>query len=557
MADTGKAVDKTETKAETKIDDAEGAKKGAEKGGGWLDDIEMGVQLTEEQVTSLKRQFELNKVGKGKVSKIPLNKVRKVMERAGLEMREQELNRMINLADIVCGDEDFLTWHQLENLATNKVDVNMLFQLFQFANTDTEFERVEFFLDVDEMFNLFQKIGLDKTKEEIDKAVNDLDDKGDRDGKIDWEEFLSVCGILLGSAVAVDQNDPDGTDFNQLRDSTQRMKENMSNTKAVKRELARLIVKKKAEIEAKIKDTTLEDIRGLLKKEWDDKDTLELGLLDNKKDNFLELAKLLEENDKEKQDLCKRFTDTCAERDMVRDSIDQKREGFRQRFKQHFTSFDQIFQMISAIDEGATVVNKGLEAVEGEEVEAQKIWEQCKEYEIAPKVSASNDCADFLRNQTMVISEIKTKMEMMQRERDKYEDMIAEEMERTKAKRMECVVLNMQITNLESTQLVIEMKYQEQSILTQTLGKELEDKEGDTDSKKVKGLRNTVFQFNEEKEVIVEQVAEVQMKLRQATTRQQAMSLKCDQLNIELGELKILLEQSLAVDNKWFDHEDH
>ena len=52
----------------------------------------------------------------------------------------------------------------------------------------------------------------------------------------------------------------------------------------------------------------------------------------------------------------------------------------------------------------------------------------------------------------------------------------------------------------------IESKYQEQSILSSTLQKELDEKMADTEGKKVKALRNTVFQFNEEKTVIVDQV---------------------------------------------------
>merc|ERR1740130_1875159 len=101
------------------------------------------------------------------------------------------------------------------------------------------------------------------------------------------------------------------------------------------------------------------------------------------------------------------------------------------------------------------------------------------------------DKYEDIRNQALVIDEIKTKMQMMQRERDKYEDMIAAEMLKNKEKRVECVKLNMKITNLESRQLAIQGKF-----LDQTLGKELGDKLKDTDSKKVKGLKNTVFQFN-------------------------------------------------------------
>jgi len=503
--------------------------------------------ITKEQKEALKRQFELHKAGKGM---LPLAKVRKCIERANIIIREEELSRMIKLADIVCDDEDLLTVGQLINLARNQVDVNMLHKLFNYANTNTEMERVEFFLDTDEIYDLFQKLGLDRSKEEILKAIDDLDDKGDRDGRIDWEEFLSICSSLLGAQIAVDKNDPDGTDFNQLRDSTNRMKENLVNTHTVVKELNQLIREKKKEIEKRIKDTTLEDIRGVLKKEWDQKDVLEIAILDNKKANFEELTKLLNENDKEKGDLKTRFLQSIGQRDQTRGDIDAKREEFRTRFKKHFTSFQMIMDMLDEISDGAKVVTDGLAAVDADEEEMQNTYVSIAEFETAPKVSNSSDPKDFVKNQSMVINEIKTKMQMMQRERDKYEDMIEAEMVKNQVRRIECVKLNMRITNLETKQLSFESKYQEQSILSQTLAKELKEKTDDTDSKKIKGLKNTVFQFNEEKTVVVEQVEDTRSKLRQAQSRYTQMHHKVSQLNIELGELKILLEHCTRVSTR-------
>lgn len=496
---------------------------------------------------ALQRQFDVNKAAKGL---LPLAKVRKVLERANIQMREQDLARMIKLADIVCDDEDLLSFTQLNNLALNKVDVNMLHKLFNYANTDTEFERVEFFLDTNEVFEIFSKLGLDRTKADIQKAIDDLDDSGDADGRIDWEEFLSISSILLGASVAVDKSDPDGTDFNQLRDSTNRMKENLVNTGFVVRELSSKIKEKKAEIAKRIKDTTLEDIRKVLKKEWDDKDTLEIGILDNKKANFKEIEKLLNENDKEKDDLKKRFRDCCSERDGVRGNIDLRREEFRSKFKQHFTNFKMIIALLAEINEGASTVRKQLVGVEQQDDELIDVWGKTVQFEVAPNVTQSGKAIEYIRNQALVIDEIKTKMQMMQRERDKYEDMIAAEMLKNKEKRVECVKLNMKITNLESRQLAIQGKFQEQSILNQTLGKELGDKLKDTDSKKVKGLKNTVFQFNEEKAVVIQQVEDTKSKLRQAKQRYGEMHAKVNQLNIELGELKILLEACTRVENQ-------
>ena len=40
---------------------------------------------------------------------------------------------------------------------------------------------------------------------------------------MDWEEFLTVSGNLLGAFISIDKADPDGTSFNQLRDATKDM----------------------------------------------------------------------------------------------------------------------------------------------------------------------------------------------------------------------------------------------------------------------------------------------------------------------------------------------
>jgi len=266
--------------------------------------------------------------------------------------------------------------------------------------------------------------------------------------------------------------------------------------------------------------------------------------------NFEELTKLLNENDKEKSDLKVRFTQSCTERDQTRGAIDQKREEFRTRFKTHFSSFKMIMDLLDEISDGAKVVTDGLAAVDGDEQDMQNIYATMEEFEVAPKVSNSEEAKDFVKNQSMVINEIKTKMQMMQRERDKYEDMIEAEMVKNQVKRIECVKLNMRITNLESKQLALESRFQEQNILSQTLAKELKERTEDTDSKKVKGLRNTVFQFNEEKTVVVDQVEDTRSKLRMAKLRYTQMNSKVSQLNIELGELKILLEGCARVQSR-------
>merc|ERR1711998_827341 len=150
-------------------------------------------------------------------------------------------------------------------------------------------------------------------------------------------------------------------------------------------------------------------------------------------------------------------------------------------------------------------------------------WKTTQEFELPPKVTTSDAALDYLNKQNSVMSEITTKMQMMQRERDKYEDMIAEEMEKNKQKAMES-------------------KLKDYTIQKQTLEVELEKKLKDTDSKKVKELKNTFFQFTEERDTVVDQVEEAKAQLKRTIKLLAAARTKAAQLNIELGELKIILE---------------
>merc|ERR1719409_1791806 len=101
--------------------------------------------------------------------------------------------------------------------------------------------------------------------------------------------------------------------------------------------------------------------------------------------------------------------------------------------------------------------------------EAKGVWKATVEYEKPPAVSTSDDALDYLNKQNSVMSEITTKMQMMQRERDKYEDMIADAMEENKKVRIECVNLNMNITNFETKQMAMEAKLKDVTIQNQTL----------------------------------------------------------------------------------------
>merc|ERR1719446_1896005 len=174
--------------------------------------------------------------------------------------------------------------------------------------------------------------------------------------------------------------------------------------------------------------------------------------------------------------------------------------------------------------------------------EANQVWKATQEFEKPPQVTTSHAALDYLNKQNSVMSEITTKMQMMQRERDKYEEMIEEEGAKNKEKRIECVNLNMKITNLETGQMALEAKYKDMKIQNVTLSAELKKKLADTDSKKVKELKNTVFQFSAEAEEVQAQVEESKAKLKKTETLLVKAKKKASQLNIELGELKILLE---------------
>lgn len=500
-----------------------------------MDDDELKPRLNEEQIRRLRQNFD--RYVRKEDNLLPENLLEKVIDLSKLELRESERKRLVEMAKMV---SEGVPWETLYTLANGWIDVNMLHTLFNEANTDTALERVEFFLDADEIFALMTKIGVEKTREEIDAQLDKLDK--DSDGRCDWEEFLTVATCLLGASVNVNKNDPDGTDFNQLRDSTKRMKANLLVTNDVVNEYDATIKKKKEEIERRINDTTMEDVRQKLKAEWDLKDVLEMKLLDSKTEHFKVMEKMLQDNDTEKQQLVERFKETLASRDEVRMGIDQMRAYFGQNFAQQFVEVARVTEIIAVIKEATNKVNSGLDDANSAAREAQSSWQNTKKFENAPKTSSSAKGLEFISNQNAVMSEITTKMKMMQRERDKYEDMIEEEMTKNKTKRIECVNLNMKITNLETQQMAVQAKNKDLDIQNLTLKEELKKKMSDTDSKKVKELKNTVWQFKEERDAIVEQVEDIKSKMRHVTKMLDKSKKKGSQLNIELGELKILLE---------------
>jgi len=506
-----------------------------------MDDDDLKPKLSEEETKRLRTNFDryVNK----KDNLLPENLLEKVVDASRLNLREGDRKRLIEMAKLV---SEGVPWETLYTLANGWIDVNMLHTLFNEANTDTAMERVEFFLDADEITALMKKLGVDKTKAQIEAELDKLDK--DADGQCDWEEFLTVATSMLGAAVNVNKNDPDGTDFNQLRDSTKRMKANLLVTSDVVHEYDATIKKKKGEIERRMKDTTLEDVRKKLKAEWDKKDELEMLLLDSKTEHYKVMEKLMQDNDVEKNELVERFKQTCQERDGVRSNISQVRNYFQERFNQQFVEVASVQEILNEIDSASKQVHNGLNQANEAAGEARSAWQATAEFEKPPQTSSSSKGLDFISNQNAVMSEITTKMKMMQRERDKYEDMIEEEMTKNKTKRIECVNLNMKITNLETQEMAVTAKCKDLNIQNLTLAEELKKKLTDTDSKKVKELKNTVWQFKEERDAIVEQVEDIRSKMRHVTKMLDLSKKKASQLNIELGELKILLEGIREID---------
>ena len=141
-----------------------------------------------------------------------------------------------------------------------------------------------------------------------------------------------------------------------------------------------------------------------------------------------------------------------------------------------------------------------------------------------------------------MIDEIGTKMSMMQQERDKYEDLIEDELSENKGLRIECVTLNMRITQLETQLMALNAKREDAIIQSKTLHKELKLKMADTDSAEIKEMKSVVFNFQCEKEDIEKQVKASRERLMTIEKDLVAAASKTSQLNIELGELKLMLE---------------
>ena len=129
-----------------------------------------------------------------------------------------ELGRIMRIAPI-CTSEEGLTFVQLTTIARDAFNVNMLHKLFEDANTDTGWEKVECFLDEKEIMALYKKLGMSISQKELSTFIENLDNDGD--GRVDWEEFLTFSQELLGGRIIVAEDDPDGACANPGRTPAQ------------------------------------------------------------------------------------------------------------------------------------------------------------------------------------------------------------------------------------------------------------------------------------------------------------------------------------------------
>ena len=143
--------------------------------------VNAGVEpktLTEEQKKKLKQHFDYNKLAAEEGRKHPamdISKMEKVIADSKIEMSAEELRRALKLAKMTSSDGETIEYGSLMCLAMNQIDVNMLHALFNAANTDVGMERVEFFLDVDEMMALVEKLEIKITRQALEAQLDQLD----------------------------------------------------------------------------------------------------------------------------------------------------------------------------------------------------------------------------------------------------------------------------------------------------------------------------------------------------------------------------------------------
>merc|ERR1711998_722622 len=114
--------------------------------------------------------------------------------------------------------------------------------------------------------------------------------------------------------------------------------------------------------------------------------------------------------------------------------------------------------------------------------EADLVWKEVREFEKQPVPSKSDATLEFLNAQSKVLDQIRTKMQIMQRERDKYEEMIAKELDGNKNMRMEIINMNLAIQMMDTRLFQMAMQYKTKVLENKSLALEVgRSKAGKTD----------------------------------------------------------------------------
>ena len=86
------------------------------------------------------------------------------------------------------------------------------------------------------------------------------------------------------------------------------------------------------------------------------------------------------------------------------------------RFNEKFANFGEIRQLLEATQEATKPLFANLKAAEDVSAQADEVWKEVREFEKQPVPSTCEGTLEFLNAQSKVLDQIRTKMQIMQRE---------------------------------------------------------------------------------------------------------------------------------------------
>jgi hypothetical protein len=432
-----------------------------------------------------------------------------------------------------------LTFEHLWALARNKTTIAMLNQLFHEHHEGDDGMR-EPSLSVEGVDRILRKLYFPVEARALRSAFDRVD--AARTGTLFWEEMLTLCQALMRESGVIERGRAGKGDSRAVRENVARMRARLAQTREETQELEAVVRKKQGELAGQLGDRTHAELKERLRQFWDVKDQIELAIMNLKIKHFDGMRALLSKNDKAKQRMRDAHRDEVMRRADALDRTARARRLFRNDLESHFLSFPVLAQTMRFIQEAAGRADKGVAAAQAaaEACAAQRA--RVRDAERPPAPSSSAECRQFLRRQRSVLGEISEKMRAMQQERDRYERMIEEEVAQNKEKRIAICVLNQRVTELEATQLLLERGAKDERIQRQTLRHAVAVHKGDVESAKVKQLRATVRMFEAEAEEVDGETRRTRARLAETEARIVAARERRRTLNVELGELKILLQ---------------